>query len=281
MRRFLISGEGEKMAIEDLTDEILFSLKGGVATVTLNRPDKLNACTAAMYNGIVKVADEVRENDEIKVLVVTGAGPGFCAGSDAKSRLTARAQGKNLEQSRWELVQPVGYFGAALHKVGKPTIAAVNGACVGAGLSIALLCDIRIASEKARFGAVWVRRGLVPDVGATYLLPRTVGLDRALELCFTGEVIDAREAERIGLVTRVVAHDDLVSVVNRLACTIAEGPSVAIELMKRGMYRAVGGDYDAQLDFESYAQNLCFKTEDFKEGTAAFLEKRDARFKGR
>jgi enoyl-CoA hydratase/carnithine racemase len=108
-----------------------------------------------------------------------------------------------------------------------------------------------------------------------------VGLDKALELCFTGKIIDAPEAEKIGLVTRVVGHEDLVSAVDRLAGSIAEGPSVAIELMKRGIYRAAGGDYDAHLDFESYAQNVCFKTEDFQEGTAAFIEKRDARFKGK
>jgi len=152
---------------------------------------------------------------------------------------------------------------------------------VGGGLSFALLCDIRIASDKARFGAVWVNRGLVPDVGATYLLPRTIGLDRALELCYTGEIIDAGEAERIGLVTRVVPHDDLMNVVNQLAARIAKGPSVAIELMKRGIYRAVGGDYAGSLDFESYAQNFCFQSEDFKESVAAFMEKRDPRFQGK
>jgi 2-(1,2-epoxy-1,2-dihydrophenyl)acetyl-CoA isomerase len=269
------------MAIENLTDELLYSCRDGVATLTLNRPDKLNACTTAMYNGMCQVADEVGDNDEAKVLVLTGAGRGFCAGSDAKSRLATRASGERLEKSRKDMVRPVGYFGSALYNLGKPTIAAINGACVGGGLSFALLCDIRIASDRARFGAVWVNRGLVPDVGGTYLLPRTIGLDKALELCFTGEIIDAKEAERIGLVTRVVPNDDLMKVVNELALRIAKGPSVAIELMKRGIYRAVGGDYIAQLDFESYAQNICFQTEDFKEGTSAFMDKREPRFQGR
>jgi 2-(1,2-epoxy-1,2-dihydrophenyl)acetyl-CoA isomerase len=179
------------------------------------------------------------------------------------------------------MVQPTGYFGSALFSLSKPTIAAINGVAVGAGLSLALLCDIRIASEKARFGAVWVRMGIIPDVGGTYLLPRTIGLDKALELAFTGDIIDAREAERVGLVTKVVPHDDLMKVTDELASRIAKGPSVAMEVMKRGMYRAVGGDYNAQLDFESYAQNLCFQTEDYKEAISAFKEKREPRFQGK
>ena len=179
------------MSIENPTDELLFSVRDGVAYLTLNRPDKLNACTTAMYAGISQVADEVGENDEIKVLVITGAGRGFCAGSDAQDRLAVRANGKTLEQSRKDLIRPVGHVGSALYGLEKPTIAAINGVCVGAGLSFALLCDIRIASEKARFGAVWAKRGLVPDVGATYLLPRTIGLDKALKLCFTGDLIDS------------------------------------------------------------------------------------------
>ena len=267
--------------MENLTDELIYTAKEGVATLTLNRPEKLNACTTEMYKGITLVADEVRDNDELKVLVITGAGRGFCAGSDAQKRLAARAAGEKMETSRKEMVQPVGNFGVALQNLGKPTIAAVNGVCVGAGLSFALLCDIRIVSDKSRFGAVWVNRGLIPDVGGTFLLPRTIGLDKALELAFTGEIIDAKEAERINLVTKVVPHDDLMNVTYNLASRIANGPSVAIELMKRGIYRAMGGDYVAQLDFEGYAQQLCFQTEDFKEALSAFMEKRKAVFKGK
>ena len=269
------------MAIKNLTEELIYSCKDGVATLTFNRPDKLNAGTAEMYSGICQVVDEVRDNDDVKVLVITGAGRGFCAGSDVERRLAAKASGTPLEKSRKEMVEPVGYFGTALYNLSKPTIAAVNGIAAGAGLSFALLCDIRIVSDKARFKAAWVNVGLVPDVGATYLLPRTINLDKALELCFTGDIIDAGEAARIGLVTRVVPHDDLMKVVGELAAKLARGPSVAIELMKRGIYRALGGDYISQLDFESYAQNICFQTEDFKNATAAFKEKREPHFQGK
>ena len=269
------------MTLEGLTNELQYSCENGVAVLTLNRPDKLNACTTAMYNGIIQVVDEVRQNDDVKVLVLTGAGKGFCAGSDAKNRLKARVKGNSLARSRSEMIAPVGYFGQALYDLEKPTIAAVNGVCAGAGLSFALLCDIRIASDKSKFGAVWTRMGLVPDVGATYLLPRTVGVDKAIMLCFTGELVDAAEAERIGLVTEVVEHDLLMSRVHEIAAKIAEGPSVAIELAKRCIYRAMGGNYASQLDFESYAQNVCFQTEDFQEAIAAFKEKRKARFQGR
>ena len=269
------------MAIENLTEELIYSCKDGVAILTFNRPDKLNAGTTTMYDGICEVADEVRDNDEVKVLVITGAGRGFCAGSDVEQRLAVKASGERLERSRKEVIQPVGYFGTSLYSLSKPTIAAINGVAAGAGLSFALLCDIRIASDKARFIAAWVNMGLVPDIGATYLLPRTIGLDKALELVFTGEIIDAKEAERIGLVTKVVPHDDLMKVVDELAAKLAKKPSVAIELMKRGVYRAMGGDYTAQLDFESYAQNICFQTKDFKEATTAFKEKREPHFQGK
>jgi len=268
------------MALENLTEELIYSCEGGVAKLTLNRPDRLNAMTQAMYDGMKQVAEEVKHNDDIKVLVITGAGRGFCSGSDVVSRLAAQASGETPKSTHKEMVEPVGYVAAIIRSLGKPSICAIGGVAAGAGLSLALLCDIRIASEQARFGAVWVRRGLIPDVGGTYLLPRIIGLDKALELAFTGDIIDAREAERIGLVTEVVPHDDLMKVTDELASKIAKGPSIAIELMRRGMYRAMDNDLDTQLDFESYAQNICRGTEDFKEGVTAFKEKREAHFQG-
>jgi 2-(1,2-epoxy-1,2-dihydrophenyl)acetyl-CoA isomerase len=163
----------------------------------------------------------------------------------------------------------------------KPVIGAINGAAVGAGLSIALLCDIRIASEKARFGAVWLSVGLIPDLGATYSLPRIVGREKALELMLSREIIKADTALQIGLVGRVVPHDQLMDEAKKLAKQLSAGPSVAIELTKRALQRSLNNDLKTQLDYETYAQNICRQTEDHKEGIRAFAEKRKPVFTGR
>jgi 2-(1,2-epoxy-1,2-dihydrophenyl)acetyl-CoA isomerase len=152
----------------------------------------------------------------------------------------------------------------------------------GVGLSFALGCDIKIASEKARFSFIFVKRGAVPDGGATYFLPRLVGLSKALELMFTGDIIDAAEAERMGLVNRVVPHEDLIPTARDLAMKIAKGPSVAIELMKGAIYHSLEcNSFASQLVYEAWAQELCYATEDVKEGVMAFLEKRPPKFIGK
>jgi len=187
-----------------------------------------------------------------------------------------------LEKTRADTLDPVMlYLAPAFANFGKPAIAAINGVAAGAGMSLALLCDVRLASDKSRFAASWINVGLTPDCGATYLLPRTIGVDRALKLFFTGEPIDAREAERIGLVTEVVAHDDLMKNALDLARKIASGPSIAIELTKRAAHWGMVSDLTSQLHFENYAQELCFKSSDFKEGVRAFLEKRRPSFSGK
>ena len=259
--------------------DLILEKEDGIATLTLNRPDKLNAISMTMREELPKAIDEVRGDDEVRVLVVTGAGRGFCSGADVAGQ-AARIAGGKLEESRRSLLAPVGSWGVPLAELEKPTIAAVNGVAAGAGLSFALLCDIRIAAESARFGAVWVRRGLIADVGATYFLPRILGVEKALELMYTGDIIDAREAERIGLVSRVVPDDDLMKVTRELATKIAKGPPIAIELMKRAVYRDILSGLRVKLDFETYAQDICRRSEDHKEGVTAFLEKREAHFKG-
>jgi 2-(1,2-epoxy-1,2-dihydrophenyl)acetyl-CoA isomerase len=174
-----------------------------------------------------------------------------------------------------------GTVAMSFEDLDKPIIAALNGVAVGAGLSMALACDIRIASENARFGAIWVKRGLIPDAGATWFLPRVLPYDKAIELAFTGDLVGAREALEMGLVTRVVPHDQLMPEAEALAGKIAKGPSVAIELIKRGFRRSLTNDLKSQLDYETYAQNLCRRSEDHREGVKSFMEKRPPEFKGR
>jgi 2-(1,2-epoxy-1,2-dihydrophenyl)acetyl-CoA isomerase len=233
-----------------------------------------------MYRELSIIVRQINRDDEIKVMVLTGAGRGFCAGSDVSDRLASRIE-KGSEENRFETLQQVGSIALDVADVDKPIIAAINGAAVGAGLSLALLCDIRIASEKARFGAVWVNMGLIPDVGATYYLPRIVGFEKAIELMVTGDIINADEALRIGLVSKVVPSDQLMITAKDIAAKIAAGPSVAIELIKRGLGRGLDNDLKTQLDYESYAQNICRKTEDHKEAIHAFTEKRKPQFKGK
>jgi 2-(1,2-epoxy-1,2-dihydrophenyl)acetyl-CoA isomerase len=268
-----------------LPEELKFVVNNKVGILTLNRPDKRNALTTSMYEGMSRVFETVKRSDDIKVLVITGSGVGFCAGSDAENRLLAHVvderYSKPLEETRADLLEPVMlYFAPALYKLGKPAIAAVNGVAAGAGLSLALLCDIRIASEKARFAASWLNVGLTPDVGATFTLPRIIGMERALKFFVTADTIDAKEAERINMVSQVVPHDDLIKISIELAARISKGPSVAIELTKRAVSQSLTSSLETQLYFENYAQNICFMTADFREGVNAFKQKRRAEFKG-
>ena len=262
------------------SEEILLEKREGVALVTLNRPERFNSFTTNMYRQFPRIIDQLKRDDQVRAVVLTGAGKGFCAGSDVSDRLSRRLE-EGDEESRFENLRQVGAMALDIADLDKPLIGAINGAAVGAGLSLSLLCDIRLASEKARFGAVWLSVGLVPDVGATYYLPRIVGREKSMELMLSREVIDAREALKIGLVSRVVAPDQLMKDAMELATKIASGPAVAIELTKRSLQRSLTNDLEAQLDYETYAQNICRQTEDHKEGIRAFEEKRKPVFTGR
>jgi 2-(1,2-epoxy-1,2-dihydrophenyl)acetyl-CoA isomerase len=259
-------------------EALTFQVENGIGTLTLNRPDRRNALTTPMCEGLREALGQARRRDDIRVVILTGKGKGFCAGSDAETRLLPRIVDDHyvpLEKTRADLLEPVMlYLAPAFYELGKPSIAAINGVAAGAGLSLALLCDIRIACDSARFVASWVNVGLTPDCGATFLLPRVVGIDRALKLFYTGGPIGAHDAERMGLVTQVVPDDSLRNTATELAQKIASGPPVAIELTKRAVYRGLASDLVSQLYFESYAQSVCFTTEDFKEGVRAFREKR-------
>jgi 2-(1,2-epoxy-1,2-dihydrophenyl)acetyl-CoA isomerase len=185
-----------------------------------------------------------------------------------------------VETSRKSILQLVGYLILGFEKINKPIIAAINGIAAGVGLTITLACDVRIASTNARFSAIWVKRGLIADGGATFLLPLVVGMEKALELTFTGDIIDAQEAERIRLVSRVVPQEELMTRAKELAQKIASGPPISVELVKRVMWEKIRNQLREQLLFESYAQNLCRTTQDQKEAVKAFMEKREPQFKG-
>ena len=217
---------------------------------------------------------------DVRVMVVTGAGRGFCSGGDVKAMGEAKAGQR--ERPLIEKIAPGrDRTLLAMREAPQPIIAAVNGAAAGAGMNLALGCDIRIASTAAKFTQAFVKRGLHPDWGGTYFLPRVVGMAKACEMIFTGDVIDAAEALRLGIVSRVVAPEELLPTAYDLARRIAAGPPVAIRLAKRSLYANEDLDLRGALQIETMAQNICFETEDATEGIRAFVEKRAPVFRGR
>ena len=259
--------------------EIIYEKEDGVAIITLNRPDRLNAIGWSMRLELPEAIEDVQRDANIRVLILTGAGRGFSAGGDVKAQMD-RAQGKVPEEViRAELQEPVGGFTLALH-MGKPTIAAVNGVAVGAGLSLALLCDLRIASEEARFSVRFTQAGLSSDTGLSYALPKIVGMSKALELMLLNDLIDAKEAERIGLVNKVVPANDLMKVTKEIARKLADSAPLATQMMKQVAYLGFTNDLEDQIRVESDAVQRSQKSQDHREAAQAFLEKRTPIFKG-
>jgi len=243
-------------------EDLLVEKKENIATITLNVPEKLNALTGKMSRSIKLAADEIAEDNEIRVVIVTGAGRGFCSGADVSAMQARVAPG---EVPRFNRIQHMGYPHAdAFPRLNKPVIAAVNGACVGGGFSLALSCDVRIASETARFGAAQVARGLIPDWGLTFYLPLLIGMSNALQLMFTAELIGAAEAERLGIVSQVVAPDELMNATLELANKMAQNPPFSLELTKKMVWRSLFDSLDRQMDLEGWAQQICFLTEDHR-----------------
>jgi enoyl-CoA hydratase/carnithine racemase len=265
------------MEYEDL---LLGKDDSGIATLTLNVPNKLNALTVKMGMNLPLAVDEVAQDDNIRVLIITGAGRGFCSGADVS---LLQSLTKVAEQSRFNRLQVTGWPVADIFpKLLKPTIAAINGPCVGAGLSLALSCDIRIASETARFGVAQVARALVPDFGLTFYLPLAVGMSSALELMYTAELIDATEALRIGLVSRVVPPDDLMETTRELANKIIQQAPLSIELTKKMAWQSLFDRLARQLELETDSIRICRQSEDHRESVKAFLEKKPLpKFKGK
>lgn len=257
---------------------ITYETSGGIATITLNQPERRNALSWDMAKELAAAISEAKRDPGVRVLVLTGSGKSFCAGGDVKSM--AEGMEKPLFESRDMILE---YYRTALAvtEVEVPTIASINGHAIGAGLTLALACDLRLAAREAKMGATFLQIGLHPGMGTTYFLPRTVGIARACELIFTARVIEAEEAERIGLVNRVVPAEDLAEETRKLAEEIAAGPHLAMKMAKKSIYRGTTCDLESVLDFESYAQAACTQTEDLREGITAFIQKRKPEFKGR
>lgn len=233
-----------------------------------------------MREGLMEALDAVDNDDAARVVMITGAGRAFCSGGDVKE-MSQRQRGAASDQGMKHLLPIRNRIPLMMQALSKPVIAAVNGVAAGAGMNLALGADLRIASDKAAFGEVFVKRGLHPDWGATYLLPRLVGTAKALELILFGDMIPAEEALRLGIVNRLVPDDSFAEEAMDWARQLAEGPPVALALAKRGVYRGWEGGLSAALEYEFFAQKTVWGTEDAGEGVKAFVEKRPPRFQGR
>ncbi len=260
-------------------ENILFEKIGKVGRITLNRPEVKNALNVPLLQDMAKAIEEVRKDDGTKVLIVTGAGDTFSGGGDVDFLVNDLCKRPSPE-IRNLLKENYGGAALSLRSLEKPVIGALNGPTVGAGFDLSLHFDIRIASEKAKFGSIWVRIGTIPALGGMFLLPRIVGLAKASEMMMTGEVIDAQEAHRIGLVNQVVPLEQLQDKTLEFANRLANGATWAISVVKQGINRGLSGQLMGEIDWAVYMQSICLKTEDCIEGIMAFKEKRKARFQG-
>lgn len=261
-----------------MADSVLSHVADGVARITLNRPDRLNAFAGDMRDRLHDAIDAAASSPQVRVIVITGAGRGFGTGADVEvmSDLLGRGDDATFER----LVQSGMRVIRRLRSVEQPVIAAVNGPAAGAGAALALACDVRIASSRASIGLTFNRIGLHPDWGATYTLPRLVGPGRAAELVLTGRMVDAEEAARIGLFERVVPSESFDDEVQRLAAELAAKPPMALRFAKQSLGASLDSGLDAMLTAERERQMACFRSADAKEGITAFNEKRTPVFRG-
>ena len=259
-------------------ETILAENAGGVATIALNRPEKLNAFDATMHEELYDTLGDAAGDEEVRCIVLRGEGRGFSAGADL-AQIIENADGdpdlgEYLRGSYSRLVK-------RMVETPKPIIAALHGPVYGAGVGLALACDLRIAAESARFSVAFIKIGLMPDAGVTYFLPRLVGLGRAMEMSMLGDAIGADEAQRIGLINKVTAEDSLLEEAQSFAEHLAALPTAALGKMKAALHASFEADLESALEREAEGQTFCGYTRDHKEGVAAFFEKRDAEFTGR
>lgn len=247
---------------------------GGVVTVTLDRPEKKNAINDVMWRELLAAFTEVADSADDRVLVLTGAGGAFCSGADLSPAGAA-------ERHQLDVMRGIGDVALRLHRLSKPTIAKIGGVAAGAGLNMALGCDLIVASDDARFSEIFAKRGLSLDFGGSWLLPRLIGLHKAKELAFFADIISAKEAQEIGLVNKVVPAGELDAVVDDWAGRLASGPPLALSMTKTMLNNAFAVSMDQALEDEGRCQTVNFGTADTAEAMAAFLQKREPRFSGK
>lgn len=255
-----------------MTQNLRFSVERGIARIVLARPERMNAFTFEMIDAWTQALHECRKNDTVRVVIVTGEGTAFCSGGDIVE------MGQRLEQTpeqrKGELFDRIERIPLALDDLDKPVIAAVNGVATGAGMDMALMCDLRFAAESARFAETYVNVGLVPGAGGAHYLPRLVGVAKALELFWTGDFIDAREAMRIGIVNQVFPDEELAARVDRIAARIAKAPPLTVRMIKRAVYQGIRNDLRTNLDLISSHYAVITATEPHREAVRSFIAKR-------
>jgi 2-(1,2-epoxy-1,2-dihydrophenyl)acetyl-CoA isomerase len=263
-----------------VSEHLLVERRGGVLLLTMNRPEALNALMPSMTDEMRRTVEDAVTDSDVRALVITGAGRAFSAGGDVKN-MAAQTGRRTPNDVRRRIREGTGPLIMAIATIEKPVVAAVNGLAYGGGFSIAMACDIVYAARSARFAQAFVKRGLVPDTGSTWFLPRLIGPWRARELMFTGEPVDAERANALGLVNRVCDDATVLDEAIALAEKLAAGPTMAIGMIKTLVSEGMRGDLRQAIDAEADAQGIAMESEDFREGVAALLDKRDPTFQGR
>jgi len=265
----------KKGECKEMYQTLLVERIEGVLKITLNKPETLNALDMVMREELHDLLLEASTDDEVKAVVITGAGRAFCSGGDIGTMGTFKpGEGRRR-------IQKVQRITRVIWNMEKPVIAAVNGACAGAGMNLAMSCDFILASDKSKFLEAFIKIGLIPDLGGFYLLPRRIGIANAKDLIMTGRTIDAQEALNMGVVNKIVPGEELMDEAMKMATKFAKGPTRALGLAKMLLNRSFETDLDASYADEAYAQDLCMVSDDFQEGLASFREKRPPHFQGK